>query len=364
MRNPLSDLLDTQGILLADGATGSNLFARGLQTGEPPELWNDTHAEKISAQYQSFIDAGSDIILTNTFGGTRYRLNLHNAPSAASNTKSPADNRVRELNFKGAQIARDRADCADRKIIVGGSIGPTGEILAPLGAVSQNAAADAFEEQASALAEGGVDVLWVETMSCVEEAAAALKGTARIGLPSVVTFSVDTNGRTMMGLTPADIVNLTMSMENKPFAIGANCGVGASDLVAAIINMQHELDRQEMSTILIAKANCGIPQYIDGNIVYSGTQAIMSDYVRLCMDAGASIIGGCCGTTAEHIRAMRSALDQHSKQDSPDLTAIELQLGEISAGARAQLKGDLSIAGGALRPSSPRQRNRRSRKRG
>jgi len=342
-------MLQSHDVLLADGATGSNLFAVGLQTGDSPELWNDIHPDRIAAQYQSFIDAGSDIILTNTFGGTRYRLKLHEA-----------QDRVEELNVKGAMLARQQADKADRPVIVGGSMGPTGEIMAPLGTLTEEEAADAFEEQARALAKGGADVLWIETMSSREEVVAAINGASRVGLPIVATFSVDTNGRTMMGLAPADIVKLTLELETVPMAIGANCGIGASELVAAVINMQHELARSGKEMTLIAKANCGVPEYVDGEIVYSGTEEIMADYVRLCKDAGASIIGGCCGTTPGHVAAMREAMDNHPRGEVPDLEAIESRLGDVSAGARAQLKGDLSIAAGAVRqPSERRSRRRR-----
>ncbi len=350
MFNLLSDLLQERGVLLADGATGSNLFSAGLQTGDSPELWNDIYPDRIAAQYNAFVAAGSDIILTNTFGGTHYRLGLHNA----------AD-RVAELNIKAARIARECVEKADKVVLVGGSMGPTGEILEPLGTLTRDQAIDAFEEQARALQEGGVDVLWIETMSSKEEVEAAVIGASRVGLPVVATFSVDTNGRTMMGLTPSDIVKLSVDMDNTPFAIGANCGVGASELVAAVINMEMALQQQGVDLVIIAKANCGIPQYIDGEIVYSGTEEVMSEYVRMAVDAGANIIGGCCGTTPGHLKAMRKALDNHVKRQVPDLAMIEQKLGEVSMGAKAQLRGDLSIAAGALRDRGERKTRRRVR---
>ncbi len=341
MSELLAKLLDQRGMLLADGATGSNLFDAGLQTGDSPELWNDIHPRRIAKQYKSFIDAGADIVLTNTFGGNRYRLKLHHAAA-----------RVSELNIKGAQLACQRVAQAGREVVIGGSIGPTGEILQPLGNLSIADAADAFEEQALALKEGGVDVFWIETMSSKEEAEAAVLGASRVDLPIVATFSIDTNGRTMMGLAPADIVEICLNMENTPFAIGVNCGVGASELVAAVVNMQRALRQQaatlgKVEPIIIAKANCGIPQYIDGKIVYNGSQEIMAKYVGLAVDAGARIIGGCCGTTPAHVKAMRDALDCHQKKASPALETIENKLGEVSSGAKAQLRGELSIAAGA-----------------
>lgn len=347
MSGLLAKLLDQRGVLLADGATGSNLFDRGLQSGDSPEIWNDIQPDCIAKNYQSFIDAGSDIILTNTFGGTRHRLKRHDAAE-----------RVSELNIKGAQIARQLVEKTDREIVIGGSMGPTGEILQPLGALSVAAAADSFEEQARALKQGGVDIFWIETMSSKEEVEAAVIGASRVGLPMVVTFSVDTNGRTMMGLAATDIVKIYLEMENKPFAIGVNCGLGAAELVAAVVNMRQALVQENVETILISKANCGIPKYIDGKIVYSGNEQIMADYSRLAMDAGARIIGGCCGTTPNHVKAMRNALDGYQKQSTPDIEIIENKLGEVSSGAKAQLRGELSIAAGALNNRGERKTTR------
>lgn len=346
--NLLQELLDERGVLLADGATGSNLFEMGLQTGDSPELWNDIHPDRIAKQYQSFIDAGSDIILTNSFGGNRYRLKLHSA-----------EGRVEELNMKSAQIARQQVESAERSILIGGSMGPTGEILEPLGSLSKEQAADAFEEQARALAKGGVDVFWIETMSSKEEVEAAVIGANRVGLPVVTTFSVDTNGRTMMGLSPADIVDLTSTLEHTPFAIGANCGVGASESIAAVVNMKQACDQKDFQPVIVVKANCGVPEYIDGKIVYSGTAEIMAEYAAMAVDSGASIVGGCCGTTPGHVRAMRQSLNEHKKGNAPDLDSIVTRLGEVSTGAKAQLRGEMSIAAGALSDRGQRTRRRR-----
>ena len=348
MDNIINRLLTERGVLLADGATGSNLFALGLLSGDSPELWNAQHPERITRHYQSFIDAGADLILTNTFGGTRHRLKRHDA----------AD-RVDELNRAGAHLARQCADAAPREVIVAGSMGPSGEILQPLGDLTHEQAVEAFAEQARALKRGGVDVLWIETMSSHEEIAAAVEGGGVAGLPMVATFSMDTNGRTMMGLAPADIVELSLQLAHRPIAIGANCGVGASELVAAIVNMQHACTQAAIEPLLVAKANCGVPHYVEGKIVYDGDAHIMSEYTKLAIDAGAKIIGGCCGTTPSHLRAMRRALDHHRREPSPTLEVIERRLGEVSAGAKAQLRGELSVAAGAVRPREAR-RNRRN----
>ncbi len=347
----LSELVRERGVLLADGATGSNLFEAGLQTGDSPELWNDEYPERIAGNYRSFIESGSDIILTNTFGGNRYRLGLHGS-----------GHRVDELNFKAARIAREQVDVLDHTVLVGGSIGPTGEILEPLGSLSIQQAADAFAEQARALERGGADLLWIETMSSREEAESALIGTSAVSLPVVLTFSVDTNGRTMMGLSPSDIFDFGNAAPNRPAAIGVNCGTGAAETVAALVNIMSARRDSVSSMAIVVKANCGIPEYVDGRIVYSGTVETMSEYVKLAVDAGADIIGGCCGTTSEHVRSMRGALDTHVRGEVPDAVAIESRLGSISAGARAQLQGDLSIAGGAARPRVPRKSRSRRRR--
>src|SRR5271163_1058844 len=197
MTDRLSSLLAERPWLLADGATGSNLFERGLQSGDAPELWNSDHPERVANLHRAFVEAGADIILTNSFGGTRQRLQLHKAGE-----------RVAELNEKAASIARVEADRAGRIVLVGGSMGPTGEILEPLGPLSLDAAREAFAEQALALARGGTDLLWIETMSSIEETEAAVAGARVSDLPIVATLSFDTNGRTMMGITPFELAGL------------------------------------------------------------------------------------------------------------------------------------------------------------
>ena len=339
----LTPLLAQRPWLLADGAMGSNLFARGLTSGEAPELWNTEHPERISELQRSFVEAGADIILTNSFGGTRHRLKLHKA-----------EGRVAELNEAAARLARTEADRAGRVVLVGGSMGPTGEILEPLGPLSVAEAREAFAEQAAALARGGADILWIETMSSAEEAEAAIEGARRTGLPVVTTLSFDTNGRTMMGITPAELAGL--ARKNHLAACGSNCGVGAAEMVASIINLAAAADP---SAVLVAKANCGIPQYVDGAIRFNGTPELMAEYARLALDAGARIIGGCCGTTPEHLRAMRRALETHVRGSKPSTEMIEARLGALSAGATAQLRGEMDRQAGAAPGAAQRRPSRR-----
>ena len=331
MTDRLASLLAQRPWLLADGAIGSNLFERGLTSGDAPELWNSEHPERIAQLHRAFIESGADIILTNSFGGTRYRLNLHKAEA-----------RVAELNERAAHIARTEADRAGRMVLVAGSMGPTGEILEPLGPLGLSAARDAFAEQAAALARGGADIIWIETMSSVEETEAAVAGARTTALPIVATLSFDTNGRTMMGITPSELA--AMHRRHQLAACGSNCGTGPAELVAGIVNLATAADP---AAILVAKANCGIPQFVDGAIRFNGTPELMAEYARLSLDSGARIIGGCCGTTPAHLRVMREALESHVRGPKPDLATIQSRLGIISSGATAQLRGELSREAGA-----------------
>lgn len=324
MSDRLTALLAERSVLLADGAMGTSLFQMGLVTGDNPELWNVQHPERVAAVHRAFIDAGADLVLTNSFGGNRFRLALHGHQE-----------RVAELNRAAARVARQATEAAGRLVLVAGSIGPTGEILAPLGACEPAAAEAAFAAQAAALAEGGCDLLWIETMSAAEEVAAAVRGAAATGLPLVVTMSFDTGGRTMMGLTPADAAALARALPTPPVAMGANCGVGPSQLVTTILAMRDAAP----GALLVAKANCGIPEYRDGQIHYTGTETVMAAYARLARDAGARIVGGCCGTTAAHLAAMRSALDHSGPGPIPDLALIERLLGPLGPQAAGRQLG-------------------------
>ena len=307
MSDPLSDLIAEKGVLLADGATGTNLFAMGLSSGEAPELWNDSAPEKVTRLHRDFVDAGSDIILTNSFGGTSYRLKLHGA-----------EDRVFELNRKAAELARAVADGAGRKVIVGGSVGPTGELFAPLGTLQFEDAVAAFREQIEGLKAGGADIAWIETMSSPDEIRAAAQAAIEAGLPYTFTGSFDTAGKTMMGLHPQDIFGVTADCPEQPIAVGANCGVGAPDILSSLLDMSGA----QPGATLIVKGNCGVPEFKGERIVYSGTPELMAAYVHLAIDAGATVIGGCCGTTCEHLRAMRQALDQHRPGPRPTLDDI------------------------------------------
>ncbi|WP_128513727.1 betaine--homocysteine S-methyltransferase [Tabrizicola thermarum] len=333
MTDALTRMLAARDWIMADGATGTNLFNMGLSSGEPPEFWNVEKPENIRKLYGDAVAAGSDLFLTNTFGGNAARLKLHNAQG-----------RVRELNRVGAELAREIADKAGRAVVVAGSMGPTGEIFEPMGTLTHALAVEIFHEQAEALKEGGADVLWVETISAPEEYRAAADAALRADMPWCGTMSFDTAGRTMMGTTSAAMAEMVERLVNPPIAFGANCGVGASDLMRTVLGFAATGTERP----IIAKGNAGIPKYHDGHIHYDGTPELMAEYAVMARDAGVRIIGGCCGTMPEHLRAMRVALESRPKGNRPSLEVIQAKLGAFSsasdgtgddAGAKRERRG-------------------------
>lgn len=289
MRATLWDLLSQPGVLIADGATGTFLQQAGLPRGTAPERWNLEKPEAILSLHRSYLDAGAQLILTNSFGGNRYRLARHGLVE-----------RAREINQTAAQLARQAA--GDTAWVLG-DIGPLGELLAPFGSISYEDAVVAFSEQAAALAEGDVDGILIETMSDLEEAKAAVEGVRRVtDLPVLVTMSFDTHGRTMMGVTPAQAAHeLWASNVN---VIGANCGRSLPENLEAIRAMREA----EPEAILMAKPNAGLPHTEGDTLRYDVTPEIMADYALRFAALGVKIFGGCCGSTPEHIRAVVHAL--------------------------------------------------------
>jgi 5-methyltetrahydrofolate--homocysteine methyltransferase len=316
MTDALTRLLSERDWLLTDGATGTALFNMGLQSGDAPELWNVDKPENITKLYEGAVNAGSDIFLTNSFGGNASRLKLHDAQS-----------RVHELNKAAAEIGREVADKSGRTVIVAGSVGPTGDIMEPTGTLSFSDAVEMFHEQAEGLKAGGADVLWVETISAPEEYRAAAEGARLAGMPWAGTMSFDTAGRTMMGVTSVQMAALVEQIDNPPVAFGANCGVGSSDLLRTVLGFS----AQGTQRPIIAKGNAGIPKYHDGHIHYDGTPELMADYACMARDSGAKIIGGCCGTTPVHLRAMREALETRPVGARPSLEFIAEKLGGFSS---------------------------------
>lgn len=293
MRTTLQALLETDSPIVADGGMGTMLFAMGLVRGASPELWNVEQADKVRSIHRQYIGAGAQIILTNSFGGNFYRLESHGLGE-----------RVAELNRAAAELACAEADVANRAVVVGGSIGPTGQMMAPLGTLAFEDAVGAFETQARALVAGGVDVLWIETMSDLEEVRAAVEGCRKAApeTPLVSTMTFDTKGRTMMGVTPEKA--LAALGDFGVMALGGNCGNGP-DEIAGVIEKMHGANPDVM---LIAKANAGLPHMEDGVTVYDATPEDMAEYAAHVHGLGARIVGACCGSTPDHIRAIAGAL--------------------------------------------------------
>jgi 5-methyltetrahydrofolate--homocysteine methyltransferase len=293
MKTDLNALMAAGAPVIADGGMGTMLFAAGLPRGSAPELWNVEQPEAVRAVHRAYAEAGAQILLTNSFGGSRLRLAVHHL-----------DGRAAELNEAAARLARAEADAAVGPVLVGGSMGPTGQLIEPMGALPFDQARAAFQEQAQALAEGGVDVFWIETMSDLEEVRAAVEACARAapGVPVLATLTFDTRGRTMMGVTPQRAVEALQDLGVA--ALGANCGNGPGELVEAVAQMTLANPRVP----LVAKANAGLPRVEEGVTVYDATPEVMGDYAAQVRAAGAAIVGACCGSTPDHIRAIARAL--------------------------------------------------------
>ena len=289
----IESFLQEQPYLITDGAMGTMLFAAGLQHGDPPELWNVDYPERVAEVHRSYLEAGAQILLTNTFGGSRYRLMLHKL-----------EGRVHELNLAAAQLLRRVVNESGRKALVAGDIGPSGQVLEPYGELSFEQAREAFAEQAAALAAGGVDLMWVETMSDLNEVRAAVEGIRQVSrdIPLVTTMTFDTRGRTMMGVTPQQAIQSLASFG--AVAAGGNCGNGPEEIIAVIEKM-HALAPE---ATLVANANAGIPELVGGRAVYRATPEVMAEYALAAYQAGARVIGACCGSTPAHIRAIAEAL--------------------------------------------------------
>jgi 5-methyltetrahydrofolate--homocysteine methyltransferase len=293
LRTTLGDLLQKDGPVLADGAMGTMLFSLGLQYGDAPESWNLAESEKVKQVHRGYIEAGSQIILTNTFGGNGLRLALHNL-----------SDQVVPLNKAAAMNTVEVAENVVGPVIVAGSMGPTGGLLEPLGDLTMDEMISTFSEQAAALIEGGVDVLWIETMSDLGEVRAAVEGAraASPQIPIVATMTFDTAGHTMMGVSPEKAVEALEPLELAAF--GANCGNGVDEIEEVILKM-HTVNSD---ATLVAKANAGIPHLENGVAVYGASPEMMAAYAERAIAAGAKIVGGCCGSTTDHIRAMAKTL--------------------------------------------------------
>jgi homocysteine S-methyltransferase len=282
-----------RGPLLADGAMGTMLYARGVPFDQGFDALNVAHPEVVRAVHAEYLAAGAELIETNTFGANRFKLGLHNL-----------EDQVGAINRAGAAVARSarEAAAAGRAVWIAGSIGPIGRPLAPLGATTPAEARAAFTEQSAALAEGGVDLLIFETFSDLRELAEGVSAArAATDLPIIAQMTFTHEGKTLLGHAPAEIV--ARLEELGAHVVGANCSVGSQ----AILQVMEQMVLTSRAP-LSAMPNAGFPSYVDGRIIYFSTPAYMADYARRMVELGVAIVGGCCGTTPAHIAAMRHVL--------------------------------------------------------
>ena len=297
MRVPILERLAAGDVLIADGATGTMLQAAGLPAGMPGEAWILERPEEIKKLHRAYLQAGSGLLLTSTFGGTRARLRARAADSA----RAGLDLKVAEISQRAAELARE---VAGDRAYVGGDIGPTGEMMPPLGKLTYAAAVDMFAEQAAALAAGGVDCIYIETMSDLNEAKAAVEGAQQVtDLPVFCTFSFDTHGRTGMGISPAQAASTMAGMGVQ--AVGANCGHAPEE----VLDFLPQMRQAAPGLYLIAKPNAGVPRMVKRQAVYDADPERMAGLARQYVELGASIVGACCGSSPEHIAAMANALE-------------------------------------------------------
>ena len=284
-----TELLAGPRVLLADGATGTNYQAMGLEPGVAPEEWVLDAPERVMELHRRFAEAGSDLVLTCTFGATGIRL-----------ADGPLAGRAREVNVRAAELARE---AVGETLLVAGSLGPTGKLVEPYGDLTHEAAVDAYAEQARALADGGVDLLVLETFFALEEALWAIDGvTGATDLPLVASFSFDQGTRTMMGVSAADVVAAVVPLGVA--AVGANCGRSLADTDALVA----ELLGAAPAVPLWIKPNAGVPHVVGDEVVYEAGPDELAAHVRRYADAGARVVGGCCGSTPEHVAAIAGAL--------------------------------------------------------
>ena len=306
-------------VLILDGAMGTMLQERGLRPGQSPEELNLTMPEVVESVHRDYIQAGADIIITNTFGGTRFKLAHYGL-----------EDRLVEINTRAVEIARM---AAGSKAYVGASIGPTGQFVEPLGEVSFDQMKAAFHEQAEAVVAAGADLITLETFLDIKECRAAVIAIREVSatIPVIAMLTFDDNGRSVLG-TPPESAAITLAAAGADI-VGSNCGLGVDGIYDILCRM-----RQVTDLPLISQANAGLPQLVGDRTVFPGTPDEMVAYHQRMIEIGVRIIGGCCGTTPEHIRAMKQALSSHNLHWSEDAqlsvaTRLSSRSGWTSIGA-------------------------------
>ena len=278
-------------LLVFDGATGTYLQQNGLEPGGCPELMNADAPATVQQMAKHYFDSGSDIVLTNTFGGNRFRLKHYGV-----------DHRVHELNRLAAEHAKSRANDSQ---YVAGSVGPTGEFIEPLGTVSESELYDAFSEQVVALEDGGADAVMIETQMVLDEAQIAIRATKEnTGLVAMATMVFDLGPRgffTMWGTTPGQAVEGLE--EAGADVVGSNCGNGIDRMIEIASKMRAVTDGK-----LAIKSNAGIPDLVSGEIVYPESPEYMAERFKTLAEVPVNLLGGCCGAGSEHIRALADAV--------------------------------------------------------
>lgn len=282
-----------KGILISDGAMGTMLQGKGLTDGGAPELWNVENPTAIEEVLEEYAAAGANLITTNTFGGTRGRLQMHGL-----------EDRLFELNKAGAEIARKVADRHPGCFVMG-DVGPSGELMEPMGTMTVDEAMAIFADQIKALVAGGVDAILIETMSDLQEVEAAVKAAKEVApeLPVIVTFSFDTNMRTMMGVKP-EVAVKTLAAEGVRI-IGANCGRGVDEMR---IIAKELIGARPEGVFIITQSNAGLPKLVGDEFIYDGTPEEMAKYAQDMKDLGVNVIGSCCGSSPAHTKAMAATV--------------------------------------------------------
>lgn len=312
MTESLTDLLDRRGWILADGCLRTALAARGVGRAEPLALCTATHPEELRAAHAAFVAAGTELILTNSHDANAARLRL-----------AGAEARMAELNHAAAAIARSVAGPA----LVGGRIGPTGEVYGPLGPEARARLVAQFEGQVAALRAGGADLIWAEGFAALPEFEALSEAVGRAGMDWCGTICFDSSGRSLLGLTPAALAARIEHLPHPPLAYGASGGPGPSDLIASVLGFAAAGCERPR----IARGNSAVPRNPRDPASCAGTPETMATFARLALDAGARLIGGACGTLPAHIAAMRAALEHHAPGPRPLPEQIAARLGPFSA---------------------------------